>query len=489
VVRKSLEEGENVRPPQCPAWPEVLEAVGAGVSIADLRPAFASRSNRATVNSKKALYAARVTSTARGSVNRQTARATNEVEIPDSAGFREVPSPMQRPRIGVFACIYPDRQFHGPDSTGMVYLLHRAGTFGHIEVFPQSGGHFPPILGIEATLDGPGWRQDHPISILRTGLKMCRRASRLDGYVFNLALTAFGRKPVANVTGLLTPVMVARLTRRPTVVYMHNFLESQDTERLGYRVTTLQRLVVRFIERRIGKNTHLVAPLDSQRRIVSKDLGIPLTSFSLPFADGIFPALLYCASPAPAESRETPGELRVLLFGSWGPQKDLENALKMLARLQEKGIPIHVTLAGRVSPHFPEFRSRVQALVARLDPTWFRYVPEVADEDVPGLFASADVVFLPYHASGGASGVMNIAAAFGCLIVAYDLPDLREFNEVLDAGAQFIPPGDEEALMGALQRAQESVQVKSRAAVTKRLDRASRLAARFWSDSTAGASG
>ena len=65
---------------------------------------------------------------------------------------------------------------------------------------------------------------------------------------------------------------------------------------------------------------------------------------------------------------------------------------------------------------------------------------------------SSDLVILPYNAIAGPSGVMGLAAFHGCRIVAYDVPELREYDAILDGRTVFVPPRDPDALAEAVRR-------------------------------------
>src|SRR4029077_9700216 len=95
----------------------------------------------------------------------------------------------------------------------------------------------------------------------------------------------------------------------------------------------------------------------------------------------------------PAASRQFDG-VRVLLFGAWGPQKDLSGAVGVLQRLRADGLPMRVTVAGGSNPNFPEFETELARLKAAAPPPDFRFLGHVADEMVPELFEGHDVLLL-----------------------------------------------------------------------------------------------
>jgi glycosyltransferase involved in cell wall biosynthesis len=162
--------------------------------------------------------------------------------------------------------------------------------------------------------------------------------------------------------------------------------------------------------------------------------------------------------------------LKVLLFGTWGPQKDLEGAIAALRPMVRPGGSVQVTVAGAANPNFPEHARRLERLAQELPPPGFTFIGRVEDEDVPSVFLSHDVLLLPYHAAGGYSGVMNLGAAYGIPVIAYDHAQLRECAVQLGLTAVFVPATDPEALRVAVTDAGRHRGERSR-------DNAGRLAA------------
>ena len=75
----------------------------------------------------------------------------------------------------------------------------------------------------------------------------------------------------------------------------------------------------------------------------------------------------------------------------------------------------------------------------------------VSDEEVPGFFADADAVVLPYHRSS-ASGPLHLAMAYGLPVVVTEVGGLVEATNGY-AGAIRVPPRDPDAIRKGLHRA------------------------------------
>ncbi|EQD53159.1 hypothetical protein B1B_10402 [mine drainage metagenome] len=113
-----------------------------------------------------------------------------------------------------------------------------------------------------------------------------------------------------------------------------------------------------------------------------------------------------------------------------------------------------MTIAGEVNVNFPDYVRRLRTSAKRLaDTDTFRFVGPVPEAEVPRLFAEHDLLLLPYRATGGYSGAMNLAAATGIGIVAYDLPQLRETAAALGVAVSFVSARDVAALEAGLEAA------------------------------------
>jgi glycosyltransferase involved in cell wall biosynthesis len=90
----------------------------------------------------------------------------------------------------------------------------------------------------------------------------------------------------------------------------------------------------------------------------------------------------------------------------------------------------------------------------------------ITDPEIPAYFRRADLVVLPYREIEQ-SGVLYTALAFGKPIVLSGVGGFRELAE--DHGAaRLVPPGDAEALAGALSELVEDRRARERLASTAR---------------------
>jgi glycosyltransferase involved in cell wall biosynthesis len=137
---------------------------------------------------------------------------------------------------------------------------------------------------------------------------------------------------------------------------------------------------------------------------------------------------------------------RVLLLGTWGPQKDLKGVLEALRVAKERGGKFSVSITGAINPHFPEYREEINRVVSTKDYSWLRLLGNLDDTEILNVVLNHDLLILPYNATGGFSGAMSVGAYCGIGIISYDLPQLRETAKELRVEPMFVARGDTNAL-------------------------------------------
>jgi glycosyltransferase involved in cell wall biosynthesis len=142
------------------------------------------------------------------------------------------------------------------------------------------------------------------------------------------------------------------------------------------------------------------------------------------------------------------GKQLLLFFGFVRPYKGLEYLIQALPLVREKLPDIHLLVVG-------EFWTGKQAYLAYAEQAGVvehisivdQYVP---NEDLPGYFAAADVVVLPY-VTATQSAVVQLAFGFGKPVITTRVGGL---HEVVQDGYNglVVPPQNEEALAAAIIR-------------------------------------
>lgn len=368
-----------------------------------------------------------------------------------------------RPRFAVFGTYYPDFQFAGNSTTGLVQLLSELPGVERVDVYCPAGSSLPADADPSKVELRPIWAHNDPASLVRALGHLIRASNAYDAIVFNIYVTAFGRSRLGNVVGLLVPSLLAVVRRRPVLTYMHNFVETQEVESLGYAPGPAARAVAHLLEAFALRATNVVVPLEGQQRAIRRAFGRDVSCIYLPYVEAVHSLRSMGDGPAPSSFGSVGRGPRVLLFGSWGPQKDLATVASVLRELAGSGTVGALTLAGPANAHFPEAEQETHRAAAELNGPTFRRIPFVSEEDIVPLFLAHDVLILPYRATGGYSGALNCAALTDIAVVAYDLPQLREQATRLNVVVRFVPPGDPGALRSAVTDAcQESTARKDR---------------------------
>ena len=360
---------------------------------------------------------------------------------------------LPRSRFAVFGTYYPDFQFAGNSTTGLVQLLSELPGVTKIDVYCPVGSALPSDADPAKVELRPIWRHNDPASLLRALGRLFRASDAYDAIIFNIYVTAFGRSRLGNVVGLLMPSVLSIASGRRVLTYMHNFVETQEVESLGYSPGRAARTVAHVLEGIALRATRVVVPLEGQQRAIREAFGRTAACVYLPYIEAVHSLRSMLPGGAPSRFPSSTGGPRVLLFGSWGPQKDLASVSTALRDLCQTGSVGALTLAGPANAHFPGAEEETHRVVAELDGPAFQRIPFIAEEEIVPLFLEHDVVILPYRATGGYSGALNCAALTDIAVVAYDLPQLREQAARLGYPVRFVPPGDVGGLRAAITEA------------------------------------
>lgn len=250
-----------------------------------------------------------------------------------------------------------------------------------------------------------------------------------DFIIFSLIPTSFGTNSISNLEGLLTPQFLSLLRKkrdRIKVIY-HNSTFTNDVRKLGYTslYDNIRAKVLSNIEKAMFKHTQVYVTLMMFVERIKQKTGIRVNYLDTSGIEAI--PTLYLNGLLNQEYVKLPRNdiPLVLLHGYWGPQKNLELALKVLKRLKEQQYKFDVLITGGINPHFPKYEKEFYDLLKSYG-FINKYKGKVLEREIYRVFTQADLILLPYNTPGGKSGVLDQAIFFEVPVVSVDFPEYRE---------------------------------------------------------------
>jgi glycosyltransferase involved in cell wall biosynthesis len=147
----------------------------------------------------------------------------------------------------------------------------------------------------------------------------------------------------------------------------------------------------------------------------------------------------------PDFSRRGNPDHRILAFGKWGTYKRCEMLIEAFEERVAPAFPhAKLVIAGTNNTNSPGYIEGLNAKYGKHPGIEFKgYVEE---HDIPDMFGTSSFMVMPYTSATGASGVANLAAAYGVPIICSDIPDFREMGDSGGLAIKFYPVGNKAAL-------------------------------------------
>jgi glycosyltransferase involved in cell wall biosynthesis len=249
---------------------------------------------------------------------------------------------------------------------------------------------------------------------------------------FNLGSSAFGKSPVGNLSGLLTPFFARK--EFPTVVTLHELVELSDLRTLRAPGGALAFWGARLLTN-VATQADLVCLTMKQYADFLKARKVDCVY--IPIGSYYEPDLL--------DESQVP---ELLFFTTIAPYKGLELLLDTFPALHIKYPQLRLTIAGAEHTRFPSYARDMKVHCDKM--AGVHWLGQVAESDVISLFRRAQIVVLPYAASTGASSVVYQAATWGRALVASDLNEIRTLAAENNLDVQFFRNGDRGSLQKAI---------------------------------------
>lgn len=272
------------------------------------------------------------------------------------------------------------------------------------------------------------------------------RQVKPDVVLFNIQFATFGDKKMPVTLGLMAPWMV-RLAGYPSMVLLHNIMETVDLRNAGYAGSALMEKLIRAAG---TLTTAILLRADLVALTIPKYVEILRAKYRAPNVL-LAPHGSFEASP-PMPTFELPaGPRQIMAFGKFGTYKRIEIMVDATELLEQRGYSdLEIVIAGSDSPNAKGYLDEMKARYA--DMPNLRFTGYVAEEDVPRIFRSATVAVFPYTSTTGSSGVLHQAGSYGC---AAALPNIGDFAEVITEEGyvgEFFEPDNAASLADAIAR-------------------------------------
>lgn len=284
--------------------------------------------------------------------------------------------------------------------------------------------HMETLTGWKPNRLDIGWRIPARLRIIKP-----------DAVWFNLGVSVFGKSPLANLSGFLSPGGTCYLGL-PSVVTLHELPELADLRALRapggifsiYGARLLSKLATRAD----------VICLTMKRYVEWLSTSQPGPRYMHIPIEAYYPAEIL---PEP----ETP---ELLFFSTLTPFKGLETLLNAFMILHQEFPALRLTIAGTENTRFPNYARQLRVKFdSQAGINWRGQVPE---SDIRALFQRASIIVLPYQASTGASSMLVQAASWGRAIVASDLAEIQAITSENGLDVTFFQRGQVPALVDAL---------------------------------------
>ena len=249
---------------------------------------------------------------------------------------------------------------------------------------------------------------------------------------FNLGASIFGKSPLSNLSGLLTPMNASRTY--PTVVTLHELVELADLRALNAPGGVLAPWGARLL-------THIATQAD----VVCLTMQHYADWLS---ARGVDCAHIPIGAYHEPELLEQTESCELLFFTTLAPYKGLELLIEAFTRLRTEMPRLRLTIAGTSHTRFPNYANDLRDRFGEAQ--GIRWLGQVSEDDVKELFQRTRLVILPYAASTGSSSVLYQAATWGRAVVASDLSEIRKLALENDLHIQFFETNNLESLCDSI---------------------------------------
>src|SRR6266540_1781984 len=310
--------------------------------------------------------------------------------------------------------------------------LATSGLFSQLTILAGSAknGQHPNHLGL--TEIDYCWQPDS-LNARQTILSRVKRLNP-DLIWFNLGASIFGKSPLHNVSGSLTP-MFAKQMGFPTIVTLHELVEFADLRALNAPGGPFAPMGARLLTRIATYADVICLTMQHYKELLASR---QLDCAHIPIGAYHEPELLN-----ESDSQE------LLFFTTLAPFKGLELLIEAFCRLRKKYPRLKLNIAGAEHARFSNYTRELRTRFDGMEGVhWLGQIPE---DQVMNLFRESQIIVLPYTASTGSSSVLYQAATWGRAVIASDLEEICTLANENNLQIEFFKAGNIESLCTSIQ--------------------------------------
>ncbi len=255
-----------------------------------------------------------------------------------------------------------------------------------------------------------------------------------DVVFYNLQFLSFGDKKIPATLGLLTPLLT-KLSGFPSVVLLHNIIETVDYSSAGITNSSLMKWIYNIAGTILTK---LVLSADVVAVTMAKYVEVLEKKYGAKNVS-LVPHGSFQNSKLPIFNSIKNKKLRVMTFGKFGTYKKVEEMIEAVEIVRKRtGKDIEIVIAGTDNPNVKGYLEKVKKQYANIDD--IRFTGYVEEDDVPILFKESTIAVFPYTSTTGSSGVLHQAGSYGKSVVMPNIGDLKELIEDEGYEGAFFTP-------------------------------------------------
>ncbi len=313
--------------------------------------------------------------------------------------------------------------------TGLVYLISNLDNVSKLDVICPLKSNNEEDLNLKKVTIMETYDYKKPLTMLRI-IKLLY-SSKYSLIIFNMNSTSFGESSISNFFGIISPLILKRIFKKNILVIYHSSVLTNDVEKLGYNslYDKLRKSVLKYLETSIFKHIQTFVTLQLYKDMIDQKIkNNKVKAIKIKYIEAIPTILLNQLENKNinVSRKDKIDKPIILLYGYWGPQKDLEFALNTLSKIREEGCEFYLIISGGINNHFKDYKKKYDELVEKYKGIIKELDGFVVERNILNLFTSVDLLILSYNTPGGFSAVLDIANTFDLPVIGIDFPEYRE---------------------------------------------------------------